>query len=97
MVAAEAAAAGAPIVAVRAPDSAVSELVEEGVNGAIAASAAPEDLAAAITRVLDGGAALRASTAAWWEEHREELSARASIARVRRVYAALSEALEGPA
>ena len=43
----------------RGPDNAATELVEDGVNGFVAASAAPEDLAAAIVRVHDGGAALR--------------------------------------
>jgi glycosyltransferase involved in cell wall biosynthesis len=86
MVAAEAAAAGTPVVAVNAPDSALTDLVEEGVNGAVAPSAAPEDLAAAIGRVLDGGPALRARTAEWWEEHRAELSAHGSIERVRALY-----------
>lgn len=90
MVAADAAAAGAPVVAVKAPDSAVSELIQEGVNGAVAPSAEPEDLAAAIERVLHGGPALRASTAEWWEQNRERLSARTSIQRVREVYAELS-------
>ena len=45
----------------RAPatDNAATELVEEGVNGFVAPSASPEDLAAAIVRVHEGGDALR--------------------------------------
>ena len=87
MVAVEAAAAGTPVVAAHAPDSALSEFVEEGVNGALAPSGRPEDLADAIARALDGGAELRASTARWWERNRERLSGEASIQRVRQVYA----------
>jgi glycosyltransferase involved in cell wall biosynthesis len=86
MVAAEAAAAGAPVVVAEGPDSALPELVVEGVNGAVAASAEPDDLAGAIERVLHGGPALRGSTAAWWERNRERLSAQASIERVRALY-----------
>jgi len=89
MVAAEAAAVGTPVVVVKAPDSALSELVEEGVNGMLAASAEPADLAAAIDRALDAGPDLRSSTAEWWERNRERLSARESIKRVRAVYAQL--------
>ncbi len=44
----EASARGVPVVVVAGPDNAATELVEEGVNGTIAASAEPRDLAAAI-------------------------------------------------
>jgi glycosyltransferase involved in cell wall biosynthesis len=90
MVAAEAAAASAPVVVVRAPDSALSELIEEGVNGAVAETAEPDDLAAAITRVIEGGSALRTETAQWWQANRTNLSAAASIERLREIYAGLS-------
>jgi glycosyltransferase involved in cell wall biosynthesis len=89
-VAAEAAAASAPVVVVRAPDSALSELIEEGVNGAVAETAEPDDLAAAITRVIEGGSALRTETAQWWQANRTNLSAAASIERLREIYAGLS-------
>ncbi len=42
-----------------AADNAAVELVEDGVNGVVADSAAPEDLAEAILRVRAGGRALR--------------------------------------
>ena len=61
----EAASHGTPSVVVAAPDNAAVELVEEGVNGFVAASDAPADLAAAMARVA-AGPALRESTAAWW-------------------------------
>lgn len=86
MVAAEAAAVGTPVVAVPSPDSAVAELIEEGVNGTLAAGSGAEQVAAAIERVLTAGPGLRERTAAWWEANRERLSAAASVKRVRRIY-----------
>ena len=86
MVVAEAAAAGTPVVAVAGPDTALPELIEEGVNGTVSVSADAEALAAAIARVLVGGQQLRASTSDWWERTRGRLSASHSIARVRGVY-----------
>jgi glycosyltransferase involved in cell wall biosynthesis len=83
----EAAALGVPSVVVRAPDNAAVELVEEGENGAIADSAEPEELAAAILRVHDGGRALRESTASWYERNAERLSLDHSLEQVISVYA----------
>ncbi|HEX6713739.1 MAG TPA: glycosyltransferase family 4 protein, partial [Thermoleophilaceae bacterium] len=51
----EAAAVGTPSVVVAAADNAAVELIDEGVNGFIAPSAEPSDLAAAMLRVRDGG------------------------------------------
>ena len=62
----EAAANGVPSVVVAGSDNAAVELVEEGVNGAIATSTEPGDLAAAIVRVHDLGPALRRSTTEWY-------------------------------
>lgn len=84
----DAAARGTPSVVVRDPDNAATELVEEGVNGVIAASAAPDDLAEAILRVHEGGRALRRSTAAWFERNAERLSLAGSLESVSRSYAA---------
>jgi len=83
----EAAALGVPSVVVRAPDNAATELVEEGENGAIADSAEPDELAAAILRVYDGGHALRESTAAWYQRNAERLSLDHSLDQVLAVYA----------
>ena len=69
-----------------APDNAATELIEEGVNGFVAASASPEDLAAAILRVREAGPALRESTAAWYAEHARELSLADSLERVAAAY-----------
>jgi len=86
LVVVEACAAGTPSVVVADPDNAATELIEEGVNGFVAASASPEDLAAAILRVRAAGPALRSSTAVWYEENADSLSLAASVERVADVY-----------
>lgn len=82
----EAAARGTPSVVVDEPDNAAVELVSDGENGVVAPSASPEDLAAAIERVHEGGSALRASTLAWFERNRERLSLEGSLAAVAERY-----------
>jgi glycosyltransferase involved in cell wall biosynthesis len=82
----EAASVGTPSVLVRGPDNAATELVEEGVNGFVAETASPEDLAAAIVRVHAAGAGLRESTAAWFAEHAAALSLDASLDAVAASY-----------
>jgi glycosyltransferase involved in cell wall biosynthesis len=84
----EACAAGTPAVVVADPDNAATELIEEGVNGFVAASDSPEDLAAAIVRVREGGAALRASTAEWYRANARRLSLEDSLERVAEAYRA---------
>jgi glycosyltransferase involved in cell wall biosynthesis len=69
-------------------DNAAVELIEENSNGMIATSASPEDLAAAIVRVVESGPELRKSTAAWFAAHRDELSLETSLATVADAYAA---------
>ncbi len=88
MIVVEAAAAGTPSIVVREPDNAAVELVQDGVNGVIAASAAPADLAAAIVRVHEGGSALRASTRDWFERNAQRLSLTGSLERVLESYGA---------
>jgi glycosyltransferase involved in cell wall biosynthesis len=88
LVVVEACAAGTPAVVVADPDNAASELIEEGVNGFVAASDSPEDLAAAIVRVREGGAALRASTAEWYRANARRLSLEDSLERVAEAYRA---------
>jgi glycosyltransferase involved in cell wall biosynthesis len=70
----ESAAHGTPSVVVRSPDNAAVELVEDGVNGVVAESDDPRDLAAAIVRVHAAGDPLRASTCAWFAQHAPRLS-----------------------
>jgi glycosyltransferase involved in cell wall biosynthesis len=86
MIVVEASAAGVPSVVVAAEDNAATELVEEGVNGFVAESAAPEAIAAAILRVHEAGPALRASTAAWFERNAERLSLARSLETVLAAY-----------
>jgi glycosyltransferase involved in cell wall biosynthesis len=86
MVVVEAAALGTPSVVVAAPDNAATDLVSEGENGYVAASAEPADLAAAIERVHADGHALRERTAAWFAANAERLSLASSLRRVLESY-----------
>lgn len=86
MVVVEAAARGVPSVVVADPDNAATELVDEGENGFVAASADPDELAAAILRVRAAGPELRASTAAWFARNAERLSLEASLDTVAAAY-----------
>lgn len=87
LVVVEASARGVPSIVVADPDNAATELVDEGRNGFVAASAEPQDLAEAILRVRAAGAPLRASTVAWFEENRDRLSLAGSLDRVAAAYA----------
>jgi glycosyltransferase involved in cell wall biosynthesis len=87
MVVVEAASRGTPSVVVRAPDNAAVELVEDGVNGFVADSAEPDELADAIARVDTAGDALRASTCAWFARNAWRLSLASSLEKVAASYA----------
>lgn len=82
----EASAAGTPAIVVREPDNASVELVEEGVNGFVSASAAPGDLADAIVRVHEGGEELRRSTREWFAANARRLSLESSLETMLSVY-----------
>jgi glycosyltransferase involved in cell wall biosynthesis len=90
LVVVEAAAVGTPSVVVRDPDNAAVELVDEGQNGVIAASADPADLAEAIVCVHELGDALRQSTADWFRRNADRLSLDHSLATVLAAYARAS-------
>jgi glycosyltransferase involved in cell wall biosynthesis len=90
LVVVEAASMGTPSVLVRDDDNAATELIEEGVNGFVAESPAPEDLAAAIEKVRAAGPALRASTAAWFGRNAHELSLDGSLDAVAASYSVRS-------
>ncbi len=90
LVVVEASAVGTPSIVVREPDNAAVELIEEGVNGLIAPTAAPEDLAAAIISVVVAGAAMRASTSEWFARNAERLSLERSLEQVLATYASVS-------
>jgi glycosyltransferase involved in cell wall biosynthesis len=87
MIVVEASAAGVPSVVVRDPDNAAVELVEDGVNGFVAASADPGAIAEAIIRVHAAGPALRESTARWFAANARRLSLKESLATVAAAYA----------
>jgi glycosyltransferase involved in cell wall biosynthesis len=84
----EAAVLGTPSVVVAGPDNAAAELVEEGVNGFVAATASADDLAAAIVRVARAGEALRESTSQWFAHNAERLSLARSLDDVLAAYRA---------
>jgi glycosyltransferase involved in cell wall biosynthesis len=87
MVVVEAAARGTPSVVVAGEDNAATELIVDGVNGAIAARGDAEDLSEAILRVHRGGLALRESTASWFAENADWLSLEHSLQVVLASYA----------
>jgi glycosyltransferase involved in cell wall biosynthesis len=82
MVVVEAAARGTPSVVVAGEDNAATELIEEGVNGTVAASSDPAAIAAAIVRVHAAGASLRLSTAEWFARNAQQLSLESSLRTV---------------
>ncbi len=86
MVVVEAASKGTPSIVVAAEDNAATELIEDGVNGTVAADASPETIAAAIARVNDAGMALRESTAAWFTRNARRLSLESSLEQVLESY-----------
>jgi glycosyltransferase involved in cell wall biosynthesis len=90
MIVVEAAACGVPSIVVRGPDNAAVELIEDGVNGVLAPSAEPADLAAAIVRVSELGERLRASTREWFIANAALISADASRQRVLELYSEVS-------
>jgi glycosyltransferase involved in cell wall biosynthesis len=90
LVVVEASARGTPSVVVRGEDNAALELVDDGENGVVAASAAPDELAAAILRVHEGGEALRERTRAWFARNARRLSLESSLETVAASYAARS-------
>lgn len=87
LVVVESLARGTPAVIVDDPDNAAVELVEEGINGFVAASTSPRDLADAIVRVHRRGSELRVSTADWFTRHVTSLSLLSSLETVAAAYA----------
>jgi glycosyltransferase involved in cell wall biosynthesis len=82
LVVVEAAARGTPSVVVAGEDNAATELIEDGVNGAIAPRSDPQAIAEAIVRVHEGGAMMRQTTAAWYRRNAELLSLESSLREV---------------
>jgi hypothetical protein len=77
-------------VVVAGEDNAATELIEEGVNGFVAAAADAATIAAAIMRVHEAGAGLRESTAAWFTANARRLSLESSLEKVLEHYPAAS-------
>jgi glycosyltransferase involved in cell wall biosynthesis len=86
MVVCEAVSHGTPAVVVAGEENAAVELIEPGVNGFVASSAGAEPLGAAIVAAVRGGAELRRSALAWYEEHAEELSIDSALTLVEASY-----------
>ncbi|MGD1058507.1 MAG: glycosyltransferase [Solirubrobacteraceae bacterium] len=97
LVVVEAAAKGTPSVVLAGEDNAATELIEEGVNGTIAPSSAPEAVAEAIVRTHEAGVALRESTARWFAANASRLSLESSLRAVIEVYETGSSVGSGPA
>lgn len=87
LVVVEAAARGTPSVVVAGPENAATELVSDGVNGAVARNATPDELADALLRVVAAGPLLRSSTSRWFAENVDRLSLQGSLELVVRSYA----------
>lgn len=79
LVVVEAAAHGTPSVVVAGEDNAAVELVQSEVNGFVAPSAGPEDLADAVWAVRAAGPRLRAATRGWFSENAERVSLERSL------------------
>lgn len=79
MIVVEASAVGTPSVVVPGPDNAAVEQVENGENGYIARSADPRDVADAVVECVNGGAALRRRTAAWFAREAPRRRMEASV------------------
>ncbi len=82
LVVVEAAARGTPSVVVAGEDNAATELVEEGVNGAVAPQADTRAVADAIERVEAAGEGLRERTAGWFAANAQRLSLESSLRTV---------------
>lgn len=87
LVVVEACVQGTPAVVVSGPENAATELVEPGVNGFVAASTEPDELAKWIVAAVRAGEPLRRSTLAWYVRNRERLSLASSLAAVEAAYA----------
>jgi glycosyltransferase involved in cell wall biosynthesis len=87
LVVVESAAQGVPSIVVQGPDNAAAELIEDGANGLVAASAGADDLAAAIVRLHNAGSDVRVSTLEWFRRNARRLSLESSLQVVLEEYA----------
>ncbi len=91
----EAAAHGTPSVVVRALDNAAVELIDDGVNGFVAPSSSPQDLADAIWAVHLAGSALRETTQRWFSDNVARMSLRRSLEIALSVYGGAPDGDDG--
>ncbi len=82
----EAVARGTPAIVVRGPDNAATDLIVENVNGFLAPSVAPAELAEHMLKLYAAGPELRARAYEWYREHAALLSLDASIAQMDEAY-----------
>jgi len=82
LVVVESCAAGTPVVLVAGDGNAAVELVEDGVNGKVAASIAPDALGGAIVDVVSAGEALRKTTHDWFTEASRTKTVRATANQI---------------
>ena len=83
----EAAARGTPSIVVAGAENASTELVENGVNGAVASEATPDAIGNAIVDVVRAGATLRESTLRWFVDNADRLRIERSLELVTESYA----------
>jgi glycosyltransferase involved in cell wall biosynthesis len=86
MVVVEAVACGVPAVVIAGSDNAATELIEPGVNGFIAASADPAEVARCVVQAVRGGDELRRTTLEWYRAHSTGLSIDGSLEAVVAAY-----------
>jgi glycosyltransferase involved in cell wall biosynthesis len=86
----EAMSRGTPTVLTPDDDNASVEFIEGGVNGFVAPSAEPVELAAAITQVCEAGTQLRESTLAAFKRSATHWALSGSLEEVEVAYAAES-------
>ena len=86
MVVIEAASWGTPSIVVAGPDNAAVELIDEGNNGVVSPSVAPDALADAIVHVHEAGDDLRRRTARWFDVNAPKHSLERSVAVVLDAY-----------
>jgi glycosyltransferase involved in cell wall biosynthesis len=87
LVVVEACVRGTPAIVVAGAENAATELIEPGVNGFVAASPEPAELARWIVAAVRADASLRRSTLAWYARNREALSLQSSLEAVEAAYA----------
>jgi glycosyltransferase involved in cell wall biosynthesis len=79
LVVVEAMARGTPAIVVEGAENAATELLDPAINGFVAGSRDPDELARWIVAAVREGESLRLSTVDWYERHREALSIASSL------------------